>query len=70
MSSDGNNNGNSGTGNLPNPDEMPPGGPGNGDPGAGNRYGYRGAGALRMIDLPIEDELRESYLTYAMSVIV
>ena len=29
-----------------------------------------GAGALRMIDLPIEDELRESYLTYAMSVIV
>ncbi len=29
-----------------------------------------GAGAFRMIDLPIEDELRESYLTYAMSVIV
>jgi len=29
-----------------------------------------GAGALRMIDLPIEDELRDSYLTYAMSVIV
>ncbi len=29
-----------------------------------------GEGALRMIDLPIEDELRESYLTYAMSVIV
>ncbi|MEX2091568.1 MAG: DNA gyrase subunit A, partial [Pirellulales bacterium] len=26
--------------------------------------------ALRLIDLPIEDELRESYLTYAMSVIV
>jgi len=25
---------------------------------------------LRMVDLPIEDELRESYLTYAMSVIV
>ncbi len=32
--------------------------------------GSGGAGALRMIDLPIEDELRESYLTYAMSVIV
>ena len=29
-----------------------------------------GAGALRMIDLPIEEELRDSYLTYAMSVIV
>src|SRR6188508_3613661 len=26
--------------------------------------------ALRLIDLPIEDELRDSYLTYAMSVIV
>jgi DNA gyrase subunit A len=80
LSSDGNNNGNSGTGDIPNPDEMPQGDPGNGDPGngdpgngdpgAGNRFGYRGAGALRMIDLPIEDELRESYLTYAMSVIV
>ncbi len=79
MSSDGNNSGNSGTGSLP-PDELPPdqpggdapgnGGEGNGDPGDGNRFGYRGAGALRMIDLPIEDELRESYLTYAMSVIV
>ena len=32
--------------------------------------GSGGAGAFRMIDLPIEDELRESYLTYAMSVIV
>ncbi len=32
--------------------------------------GNTGAGAFRMIDLPIEDELRESYLTYAMSVIV
>ena len=29
-----------------------------------------GAGAFRLIDLPIEDELRDSYLTYAMSVIV
>ena len=32
--------------------------------------GGTGAGALRMVDLPIEDELRDSYLTYAMSVIV
>jgi len=32
--------------------------------------GRGGAGAMRMIDLPIEDELRDSYLTYAMSVIV
>ena len=39
---------------------------GEGDGGDGDG----GEGALRMIDLPIEDELRESYLTYAMSVIV
>src|SRR5262245_45025729 len=26
--------------------------------------------AARLIDLPIEDELRDSYLTYAMSVII
>ncbi len=44
--------------------------------GDGNSGGFgfdqtnRGAGALRMIQLPIEDELRDSYLTYAMSVIV
>jgi DNA gyrase subunit A len=37
------------------------------DQGSG---GGTGAGALRLIDLPIEDELRDSYLTYAMSVIV
>ncbi len=29
-----------------------------------------GMGEGRLIDLPIEDELRDSYLTYAMSVIV
>ena len=29
-----------------------------------------GAGAFRMIDMPIEEELRDSYLTYAMSVII
>ncbi len=33
-------------------------------------YSGGGFGALRMVDLPIEDELRDSYLTYAMSVIV
>lgn len=48
-----------GSGSAPEPQE---GGDDNGGDGA--------AGALRMIDLPIEDELRESYLTYAMSVIV
>ena len=32
--------------------------------------GDGGAGAFQMLDLPIEDELRDSYLTYAMSVIV
>ena len=44
----------------------PPAPQGDGEDG-GN---VEGEGALRMIDLPIEDELRESYLTYAMSVIV
>ncbi|MGB7329324.1 MAG: DNA gyrase subunit A [Rubripirellula sp.] len=33
-------------------------------------YTGTGAGAFRMIDQPIEDELRDSYLVYAMSVIV
>ncbi len=44
------------------------------DDGNSGGFGFdqtnRGAGALRMIQLPIEDELRDSYLTYAMSVIV
>ena len=35
--------------------------------GASQRTGY---GAQQWIDLPIEDELKQSYLTYAMSVIV
>ncbi|HBE65309.1 MAG TPA: DNA gyrase subunit A, partial [Rhodopirellula baltica] len=53
----------------------PPGGaepPSGGGPtgGSGNPDPHGGHGALRMVDLPIEDELRESYLTYAMSVIV
>lgn len=39
-------------------------------PGEENNGGNGGAGALRLINLPIEDELRDSYLTYAMSVIV
>lgn len=49
---------------------------GNGDlpagpkPGEANNGGNGGAGALRLINLPIEDELRDSFLTYAMSVIV
>jgi DNA gyrase subunit A len=43
--------------------------PGDGTPDGG-RDETGGFGALRMVDLPIEDELRESYLTYAMSVIV
>jgi DNA gyrase subunit A len=40
------------------------------NPGQVNNGGTGGAGALRLINLPIEDELRDSYLTYAMSVIV
>lgn len=43
-------------------------GSGGGDPDG--EWTGGGPGALRMIDLPIEDELRDSYLTYAMSVIV
>ncbi|MEM9645231.1 MAG: DNA gyrase subunit A, partial [Planctomycetota bacterium] len=45
----------------------PPSEGGNGIPAGGDEGGH---GAMRMVDLPIEDELRESYLTYAMSVIV
>lgn len=54
---DGNNQNGSENGSGPAPEE-------DGNGGGG------GAGAFRMLDLPIEDELRESYLTYAMSVIV
>lgn len=48
---------------------------GNGDGSDGNtpdigNGGIGGAGSLRLINLPIEEELRNSYLTYAMSVIV
>ncbi len=44
----------------PEPDDLPPEpGDGNGSPPLGN-----------IIDVPIEEELKESYLTYAMSVIV
>ena len=42
-------------------------------PGAAGPLGPDGDGkrdGTRLIELPIEDELRESYLTYAMSVIV
>ena len=81
MSSDGNNNGPSDSDDLPNAGGLPPN-DGNGNSGVSGTpednsdnssnglRGYRGAGALRMIELPIEDELRNSYLTYAMSVIV
>ena len=60
MSSDGDSNGNS---------DLPPP-PGAGPAPNGGDRPFRGAGALRMLELPIEDELRDSYLTYAMSVIV
>jgi len=63
LSSDGENNGNSNDPPVTNP-PLPAG------EGDGSERPYRGAGALRMLDLPIEDELRDSYLTYAMSVIV
>ena len=51
-------------------DSQPDSGGQNGDPDGSSSGGGGGAGALQMIDLPIEDELRDSYLTYAMSVIV
>ncbi len=43
--------------------------PGPEEEGSGGGGGG-GAARFRMVDMPIEDELRESYLTYAMSVIV
>ncbi len=56
-----------------NPDDTQDGPPdesnGNGDeqqPAAGSVEQF----AARLIDMPIEDELKDSYLTYAMSVIV
>ena len=39
-------------------------------PTAGDGDGGNGKGEERLVDQPIEDELRDSYLTYAMSVIV
>ncbi|MCC9643873.1 DNA gyrase subunit A [Rhodopirellula sp. JC740] len=65
---------NGGGGQVP-PGSGPPGGaepPSRDESGEGGsgRDPDGGHGALRMVDLPIEDELRESYLTYAMSVIV
>ena len=36
----------------------------------GSGGGDDGAGAFQMIDMPIEDELRDSYLTYAMTAAV
>ncbi len=46
-------------------DENPPSGPGADDIAPGGQQE-----AERTLDLPIEDELKQSYLTYAMSVIV
>jgi len=50
--------------NVP-PDDFDPN-----DPSSLPTSGDAGGGGERMIEEPIEDELRESYLTYAMSVIV
>ncbi|QDU91277.1 DNA gyrase subunit A [Pirellulimonas nuda] len=44
--------------------------PGEGSSGDAPASDPTAAIALRLIDMPIEDELKESYLTYAMSVIV
>ncbi len=44
--------------------------PNDSDHSSGNGTGDGGDDGSRVIDQPIEDELRESYLTYAMSVIV
>ena len=52
-----------------NPDESAPEDPGEGAPDEASSEQQQ-AIAARMIDLPIEDELKDSYLTYAMSVIV
>ena len=41
-----------------------------GDPADPGASAARSGDAARLIDLPIEDELKDSYLTYAMSVIV
>jgi len=53
------------------PSDPPDGGGGDGPPpeGNGSADGGNGSGG-RLIIMPIEDELKESYLTYAMSVIV
>ena len=53
----------------PSSDSGLPGGNGSGaeEPSSGNGGG---PGAARMVDMPIEDELRDSFLTYALSVIV
>lgn len=63
--------------------DTPSGDNSGGHPGPGDDIGTPGAGGLQpgfdpaneaiaraLVDLPIEDELKESYLTYAMSVIV
>ncbi len=51
-------------------DPTQPDDPSGSTPPEGNGDGNGGSGAKLMLDQPIEDELKDSYLTYAMSVIV
>ncbi|MFW6171858.1 MAG: DNA gyrase subunit A, partial [Planctomycetota bacterium] len=51
-------------------DELPPDDVTGTDDQAGNGGNGNGGGHSQLIDLPIEDELKGSYLTYAMSVII
>jgi DNA gyrase subunit A len=55
--------------NVPSDDDFDPNDPANLPNAGGDGFDGDGPGE-RMIDQPIEDELRDSYLTYAMSVIV
>jgi DNA gyrase subunit A len=49
--------------------DIPPNDPGD-TPNGGNSDGGNGGDLTRIVEQPIESELRDSYLTYAMSVIV
>ncbi len=51
-------------------DELPPDGPDETLPDDDDDVSVSKPGGERLVDLPIEDELKGSYLTYAMSVIV
>ncbi len=52
------------------PNAAVPGGPGSGGSGGSDSGNSGGFSGTNLIDQPIENELRDSYLTYAMSVIV